>query len=383
VAVKRLKGLAMSHSIPRPGLCLAALLLATGAACSHAPAASAPARRAIVGAIRWDAWHGDAGVPGREVETSLSPAHWRERLPFYGRVLAPDRVQCRANTPEVMEQEIAYARAGGLDYWAFAHYRPGDPMTQGLQLYLRSPHQRDINFCLLLQDGHLGPAAQWPETVRELVGYIGEASYQTVLGDRPLVYLLANEEEALPRLFGSRAEARRAFDQLRAAVRARGRGEPYLVLQHWDARVGARLARELGFDALSAYATKPAGAGRRPFAELADHTRRFWDQCAQAGLGVVPLVMSGWDRRPRQENPVPWEHGAWTADTLHFAPPTPDELGGLVRDALAWTAAHRNAAPAEAVLIYAWNETDEGGWLVPTRAEGTARLDALRRSRER
>ena len=29
-------------------------------------------------------------------------------------------------------------------------------------------------------------------------------------------------------------------------------------------------------------------------------------------------------------------------------------------------------------IAYAWNESDEGGWLVPTHREGTARLDAVR-----
>jgi len=28
--------------------------------------------------------------------------------------------------------------------------------------------------------------------------------------------------------------------------------------------------------------------------------------------------------------------------------------------------------PANAILIYAWNELDEGGWLVPTLSEGDA-----------
>jgi len=31
------------------------------------------------------------------------------------------------------------------------------------------------------------------------------------------------------------------------------------------------------------------------------------------------------------------------------------------------------------MLFYAWNEVDEGGWLVPDRSRGTARLDAIRR----
>jgi len=35
------------------------------------------------------------------------------------------------------------------------------------------------------------------------------------------------------------------------------------------------------------------------------------------------------------------------------------------------------SASSRAVIIYAWDENDEGGWLVPTLGEGTARLDAL------
>ncbi len=31
-----------------------------------------------------------------------------------------------------------------------------------------------------------------------------------------------------------------------------------------------------------------------------------------------------------------------------------------------------------AVIIYAWNEFDEGGWLCPTLYGGTERLDAIR-----
>jgi hypothetical protein len=38
-----------------------------------------------------------------------------------------------------------------------------------------------------------------------------------------------------------------------------------------------------------------------------------------------------------------------------------------------------SAGRANTVLIYAWNETDEGGWLHPTLAEGTARLDAIKK----
>ena len=44
--------------------------------------------------------------------------------------------------------------------------------------------------------------------------------------------------------------------------------------------------------------------------------------------------------------------------------------------ALDWVDANPSAAEPNAVIIYAWNELTEGGWMVPTRGEGTARIDA-------
>ena len=42
-----------------------------------------------------------------------------------------------------------------------------------------------------------------------------------------------------------------------------------------------------------------------------------------------------------------------------------------------WNNTHQPANPTGVILIYAWNEIDEGGWLVPTQSEGDARLKAI------
>jgi hypothetical protein len=92
--------------------------------------------------------------------------------------------------------------------------------------------------------------------------------------------------------------------------------------------------------------------------------------------------MAGWDRRPRIENPVPWDtrrDDESIETALHYVPPQPGELAALLRDAVTWNEQHPQANPAAAVLIYAWNEFDEGGWLAPTLSEGDARLRAIGR----
>jgi hypothetical protein len=91
----------------------------------------------------------------------------------------------------------------------------------------------------------------------------------------------------------------------------------------------------------------------------------------------VPLVSAGWDMRPRVETPVPWVKNGDIEQ--YYETPEPDELAAHLNKAIQWTNANPDAATARTVLIYAWNEFDEGGWICPTLDEGTDRLDALRK----
>lgn len=358
---------------------------ATRPGAASRPAATMPwrgqgAARPVVGAIRWDAWHGDRGAPGRAVEKTLGPKQWHDRLPFFAKVLSDERVEVCGDTQAVVDEEIAHAARAGLDYWAFCYYPGMKAMNYGLELYLTSRRRDDVRFCLLLQSGHLGRSEDWPATATSFVEYMRQPTYQNVLGNRPLVYLLLTGRQSLEQRFGPGDGPRRAFDDLREAARAAGLGNPYLVLQDGSPAVAAKQARALGFDAISAYATTGGGQGRQPYSVLAAHVRGFWEECAKTGSCVVPLVMAGWDRRPRIANPVPWEarpRGESIETALHFIPPRPEELAASLRDAMQWTAGHARANPARAILICAWNEFDEGGWLAPTLHEGDARLRAI------
>ena len=43
---------------------------------------------------------------------------------------------------------------------------------------------------------------------------------------------------------------------------------------------------------------------------------------------------------------------------------------------LDWVDSNPSAAgEPDSVIIYAWNELEEGGWMTPSRGEGTARID--------
>ncbi|MEI7776713.1 MAG: hypothetical protein WCK17_18290, partial [Verrucomicrobiota bacterium] len=45
---------------------------------------------------------------------------------------------------------------------------------------------------------------------------------------------------------------------------------------------------------------------------------------------------------------------------------SPAELAAHMREAVTWTEENSDINPTNSVLIYAWNEHDEGGWLQPT-----------------
>lgn len=339
------------------------------------------ATRPTVGAIRWDAWHGDAGEPGRIVTKTLSPRQYHARLPFFARVLGPNHVEISGNRQEIMEQEIAYAKAAGIDYWAFVWYEPDTSMSLGLKLYLSSRRRQGLRFCLITEGVRWGDHNNCQERIGQFVQLLRQPTYMTVLDGRPLVYLGFVDEQRVNAAWGSRAGFRRAIDAFRQAAVQAGLKNPYIVCMDFHPRRARELAQSLGLDAVSSYACPGGNEEGAPFAQSMKQVRQFWDACRTTGSDVVPIVSLGWDPRPRIDMPVPWHT---YRDGKHYQSPTPEEAARHVRDALDWTAAHAKASPANTVIIYAWNEHDEGGWLVPTlNADGSAnteRIEAIGRT---
>ena len=333
--------------------------------------------RPIVGAIRWDAWHGDRGEPGKAVEEALGPAKWHSRVPFFGKVISDTQVQIRGYTQGIVDREIAYAHAAGLDYWGFVMYEPDAAMSLAFSLYLSSEHKSEIRFCMVTGPGNLGTLKDGGGRIARLARLMAEPNSQKVMGNRPLFYIGFIEDKWIE-AWGGPAGGHELLDSLREQAKQLGAGNPYIVIMDFSAEHGKKLADMLGADAISAYATSAGGKGA-PYADLARHTEGFWEQCKATGAKVVPIVMSGWDRRPRVERPMPWETWQKPGEGIEqfYEAPKPEELAAHLKRAVDWIRANPAAAPADAAIIYAWNENDEGGWLVPTLGEGTKRLDAI------
>jgi hypothetical protein len=327
------------------------------------------AERPTVGAIRWDAWSG--GDVTTQVEQTLSPEKHRFRLPWFAAVDASGRARINGAADGVMEKEIAYAKGAGLDYWAFLAYPEADAMSSALARYLRSPKRADLGFCLILHQTLSVPAASWPAERDRVVRLMLEPGYHRI-GARPLVFAfdLKTETPAI----------RWRFDDLRAVAHAVGL-DPYFVYMGWNPARDYKTRSAEGFAAVSAYANPGAEPSFAKYAE--DFEQRAWVGARATKTPYVPLVTTGWDKRPRQDHPVSWEKNAGYANQKTFpATAAPDEIAAHLRRALAFVKANPTICPANTVIVYAWNEHDEGGWLCPTwTASGkpdTSRLEAIR-----
>ena len=115
----------------------------------YRPDAALRNERALVGAIRWDAWigNGEGGV-GLVVNRSLSPEKYHFRLPWFSKIIGPNEVFIDGATQEIVDDEIQFAKTYGIDYFAILHYNDG--MSFARTAYLNSLYKNGIKWCALL-----------------------------------------------------------------------------------------------------------------------------------------------------------------------------------------------------------------------------------------
>lgn len=326
--------------------------------------------RPIVGAIRWDAWTG--GEITVQVERTLAPQRYRHRLPWFAESLSDRDVRIDGGRQVILDQEIDFAADAGLDYWAFLLYPQRNSMSRAIHLYLESAKRKRINFCVILHNAFGVSADEWPAERDRAVALLKEPGYQTVLGGRPLVYA-----------FDVRYQGTCPVDRLKEFLRTAEQSGlyPYMVFMGWDPAGDFTQQSPNGFDAVSAYACCGAQARFQQLTEALENG--FWQPALRANVPYVPLVTTGWDKHPRKDNPVSWEkdHDYHRQD-IFPSTATPQKIASHLGRAVAFVQEHPNVCVAKAIIIYAWNEHDEGGWLAPTWTPAgkpnTERLDAVR-----
>jgi len=318
--------------------------------------------KTLVGAIRWDAW-GTQDI-GPQVRATLSLQRFHFRLPFYAKIIGNDNIFIPPYSQELIDKEIVYAKNAGIDYWAFCWYphTVEGGLDSARKLYQSSAHKNDIKWCPILCVSRFNLETDGKTLVEEMK----EENYQRVDNNRPLVYF-----------FGVDKNLEKG---LRKLCREANVENPFIVKLSWYAPD----EDYEGFDGISAYVivTKTHGA---LYSEFIKGAEKRWDEMTSVGLPLIPTVSTGWDKRPRYYHPVSWEFKATnTYPTNYVYQGTSDEIATHLDHAMTWAEKHSNESPVNSVLIYAWNENDEGGWIIPTLKEmedygHPVRLDAIKR----
>ena len=76
----------------------------------------------------------------------------------------------------------------------------------------------------------------------------------------------------------------------------------------------------------------------------------------------------GWDKRP-------WEgpQGLNQKEGWYYTDRTPEQFEAFLKDAVKWMNNSTNYTTKERIiLLYAWNELGEGGYLIPTKGDSQA-----------
>lgn len=329
-------------------------------------------KRPLLGCIRWDAMSAKTDCEKK----SLSPLKWHDRVPFFLRIDSENEVSGDENTQEIIDRQIILAKESGIDYWAFVSSPEKDPdemEVYALRRYLASEHKSGLGFCAILHK-YVPSEESWRERVEQLISWFKEPTYVRVMGDRPLVYifLVDDMEEA----YGEGEDTQKAINLLREEAVKAGLGNPYItVFCGSGADKAVQQIKRYGLDALSAYMHIHSGQPEQgyPFEVLANNTLASWDYFKQMYPKIIPCVTLGFDPRCRWENPPPWGAGK----SCYYEQGTPEQLADLIGKGLEYAAENSESCEAQSIIVYAWNEFCEGGWLCPTHAQGTQRLDAI------
>lgn len=347
-------------------------MLALVAGCTRGPQlASRPPSHYLVGAYYFAGWW-STPVPSNYLTSHTTD--WRpqypEREPAFGWF---------DDTQSAVDGEIALAADGGLDFFVFDYYAevgPNNPgasenANNGLKYYLTSTNKPRLKFAILYVNHPYSPTETWDATIAYWISLMKDSQYVSIEG-KPV--LIVYRPDFLRTSWGSDAAARGALERLRAQAAAAGL-PPLLigggtVYEPGDAEAAAIAD---GYDFLTTYSLAVNDAALFPTVPTAygDVTRvqsASWRALATSSSPpYVPSALSGWDARPIPEG---------TNFVVGRSPAGVRAMAAAERDAIDRYARFRLGDTGVA-LVYAWNELSEGGYVVPTVADGDSYLRSV------
>jgi hypothetical protein len=308
----------------------------------------------IVGAYYFDGWSGRSELAGdaKEPWAKNAPTHLTRRM-IWG---------WRDDSQEIMERQIDLAADHGIAFFAFCWYWrddgrginrqaiKNDPLHTSLELYLKAKNNHRLKFCLLVANhggAEIKGAENWRIAAEYWMPYLKHPQHVTVDG-KPLVIVFnpkGGDKEGL-------ALAQDA---------ARNAGLPGIAI----AGCGEGTL-EMGYTHRTHYNVNPGyieESERHTYSELVAANRAAW--VGSPRQPYIPIVTAGWDKRPWEGPTGLNQEPGW-----YYPDRTPEQFAGFLRDAITWMDKHPDQTTADRiVLIYAWNEFGEGGYIAPTKGD--------------
>ena len=320
----------------------------------------------LIGAIRWDAFFetdSKTSNVSRQVAKALSPKEFRWHAPFFAEVDESGNMSFPGYSLELVEQEIEYAKQGGLDYFAYLWYETTDPMSDPRKLHLQSEKKNDVLMCGILEK------IRSKATMNELYEAMKDECYVRI-DNRPVVFLYEYNNKWTQEM----------LDQLRQDAANAGVTEALYIVGMVGGSTDAVIQNSKiknGAEAFSWYAQGGKRGGLEYSAFLENAQKRITDMGVISGAcsySLIPTVVTGYDTRPRIKNPVSWiggdptdpDESKWPYGNSYILDASAEDIGKLLEFTLNYVKENPNNTKANMVLTYAWNEHDEGGWICPT-----------------
>ena len=345
---------------------LTALLTANG--WTSEVKAQTPNAKLKVGVYYFDGWaghHRKANDPN-EPWAKNAPSNSSQRLveefgdrePLWG---------WRDDSQEIMERQIDLAADNGIEFFLFCWYWRDSKgsinaeainnlsLHSSMNMYLKAKNKNRIKFGLLVAN-HEGSeiigTENWGKATEFWMQYFNDPQYVKVDG-KPLVVIFntsgINNDE-----LGRMQEV------------SKKQGLPGLSI------AGCGNVTDKNFGYKTHYNMNPgyvAGHEEHKYSELIDSHKKNWTGTEKQPY--IPEVTVGWDKRPWEDKSGNGRGGA--KEGWYFPNRTPKEFKSFLTDAVTWMDERPTQTTKERyVLIYAWNELGEGGYLVPTKGDPEA-----------
>jgi len=311
-----------------------------------------------VGAYYFDGWSGQNRKLTEDPQFAKlnPPTHLTKRLlgefagrePIWG---------WRDDKLEIVEQQIDLAADHGIIFFAFCwyfHKDPNeivkDPLNTGLKLYLKAKNNHRLKFCLLVAN-HAGfeikGTDDWKQAADFWMPYLTHKQHIRVDG-KPLIVI-----------FSPQGGDKAGFEYLQASARKAGLpGVAIVACNAGDPNIG--YTHRTHYNIIPGYASGPE---KHAYTELVTAHQQEWYGSRQQPY--IPAITSGWDKRP-------WEgiDGLGQAQGWYYPDRTPSQFAAFLESAIQWMDQHPDQTTTERImLIYAWNEFGEGGYIAPTKAD--------------